>query len=90
MIPSSFETAKYNREQEMKEIHLNFMKQYDTTKKKLADEPVEDTERKSKAYQRIVNNDPPRYLDEREAKKACVRYDIFFRNNPLSVWQYRL
>jgi len=72
MIPSSFETAKYNREQEMKEIHLNFMKQYDTTKKKLADEPVEDTERKSKAYQRIVNNDPPRYLDEREAKKACV------------------
>ena len=24
MIPSSFETAKYNREQEMKEIHLNF------------------------------------------------------------------
>merc|ERR1712083_1253475 len=56
----------------MKEIHLNFMKQYDTTKKKLADEPVEDTERKSKAYQRIVNNDPPRYLDEREAKKACV------------------
>ena len=74
MIPSSFETAKYNREQEMKEIHLNFMKQYDTTKKKLADEPVvEDTERKSKAYQRIVNNDPPKYLDEREAKKACVR-----------------
>jgi len=73
VIPSSFETAKYNREQEMKEIHLNFMKQYDTTKKKLADEPVvEDTERKSKAYQRIVNNDPPRYLDEREAKKACV------------------
>jgi len=72
-IPSSFETAKYNREQEMKEIHLNFMKQYDTTKKKLADEPVvEDTERKSKAYQRIVNNEPPRYLDEREAKKACV------------------
>ena len=73
MIPTSMETAKYNREQEMKEIHLNFMKQYDTTKKKLADEPVEDTERKSKAYQRIVNNDPPRYLDEREAKKACVR-----------------
>jgi len=73
VIPSSFETAKYNREQEMKEIHLNFMKQYDTTKKKLADEPVvEDTERKSKAYQRIVNNEPPRYLDEREAKKACV------------------
>lgn len=72
MIPTSMETAKYNREQEMKEIHLNFMKQYDTTKKKLADEPVEDTERKSKAYQRIVNNDPPRYLDEREAKKACV------------------
>jgi hypothetical protein len=35
MIPSSFETAKYNREQEMKEIHLNFMKQYDTTKKKV-------------------------------------------------------
>jgi len=73
VIPSSFETAKYNREQEMKEIHLNFMKQYDTTKKKLNDEPqVEDKERKSKAYQRIINDEPPRYLDEKEAKKACV------------------
>ena len=72
MIPSNYETAKYNREQEMKEIHSNFMKQYNNTKANLNDEPVE-TERKSKAYQRIINNEPPRYLDEREAKKACVR-----------------
>jgi len=71
MIPTSMETAKFNREQEMKEIHSNFMKQYNTTKAKVSDEPV-DTERRSKAYQRIINNEPPRYLDEMEAKKACV------------------
>merc|ERR1712228_1125527 len=70
-VETALETAKYSREQQMKEIHNNFMKQYTDTRKKLNDEP-EDAERKSKAYQRIVNNDPPRYLDEREAKKARV------------------
>merc|ERR1711935_1320349 len=71
MIPTNFETAKFNREQEMKAIHSNFMKQYNDTKAKVSDEPVE-IERKSKAYQRICNNEPPRYMDEYEAKKACV------------------
>jgi len=84
MIPSNFETAKYNREQEMKDIHSNFMKQYNTTKSSLNnDEPVE-KERKSKAYQRIVNNEPPRYLDEREAKKACVS-DMFMDTSKFST-----
>ena len=72
MIPTNMETSKFNREQEMKEIHSNFMKQYENTKARVNDEPI-DTERKSKAYQRIINNEPPSYMSEYEAKKACVR-----------------
>merc|ERR1712109_97065 len=71
MIPTNMETAKFNREQEMKEIHSNFMKQYENTKARVNDEPV-DTERRSKAYQRIINNEAPSYMSEYEAKKACV------------------
>jgi len=86
MIPPSLETAKYNREQEMKEIHSNFMKNYDTTKKKLNSdiEVPEDSERKSKAYQRIINNDPPSYLSEREAKNACIS-DMFMDTSKFST-----
>ena len=72
MIPTNMETAKFNREQEMKEIHSNFMKQYENTKARVNDEPV-DTERRSKAYQRIINNEAPSCMSEYEAKKACVR-----------------
>ncbi len=74
-IPPTSETAKYKREQDMKEIHSSFMKSYKNTNNKLNGNDVnaDDGERRSKAYQKIVSNAPPSYLDEREAKKQAIR-----------------
>ena len=71
MIPPSTETAKYNRQQDLKEIHDNFMKTYKQTDNKI--KGVETEERKSKAYKMITSNAQPSYLDDREAKRQCVR-----------------
>jgi len=47
------------------------MKNYKETNTKLNGNQ-EENERKSKAYQKIVNNAPPSYMDEREAKKQTL------------------
>jgi hypothetical protein len=81
MLPPStlsHETAKISRELAMKEIHSNFMKTYKDTNTKLSNNGngsanQEDGERRSKAYQKIISNAQPSYLDDREAKKQCVR-----------------
>ena len=49
------------------------MKNYKETNTKLNGNQ-EENERKSKAYQKIVNNAPPSYMDEREAKKQTLRW----------------
>ena len=72
MIPPSSETAKYNRQQDLKEIHDSFMKTYKQTDNKIKGS-VETEERKSKAYKMITSNAQPSYLDEREAKRQTVR-----------------
>merc|ERR1712018_412671 len=82
MIPPSTETAKYNRQLELKEIHDNFMKTYKETDKKINNR--EDEERKSKAYKMITNNAPPSYMDEREAKRQCVS-EMFMDTNKFST-----
>ena len=72
VLPPTTETSKYSREQQIKEIHNSFMKNYKETNTKLNGNQ-EENERKSKAYQKIVNNAPPSYMDEREAKKQTLR-----------------
>lgn len=74
MILPSTETAKYNRQQAIEDIHSNFMKNYKETNNKLYDRNSDnDPDRKSKAYQKIISNAPPSYMDDREAKRQCVR-----------------
>merc|ERR1712018_505928 len=82
MIPPSTETAKYNRQQDLKEIHDNFMKTYKQTDNKI--KGVETEERRSKAYKMITNNAPPSYMDEREAKRQCVS-EMFMDTNKFST-----
>jgi len=71
VLPPTTETTKYSREQQIKEIHNSFMKTYKETNNKLSGKE-EETERKSKAYQKIVNNAPPSYMDETMAKKQAL------------------
>ena len=75
MILPSTETAKYNRHQAIEEIHSNFMKNYKETNNKLNgnSDSNDNGDRKSKAYQKIISNAPPSYMDDREAKRQCVR-----------------
>ena len=77
MIPTSMETAKYGREQAIKDIHSNFMKTYKETNNKLKNDgsknAEESGERRSKAYQKIISNAQPSYMDEAIAKRQCVR-----------------
>jgi len=82
MIPPSTETAKYNRQQDLKEIHDNFMKTYKQTDNKI--KGVETEERKSKAYKMITSNAQPSYLDDREAKRQCVS-EMFMDTNKFST-----
>merc|ERR1711953_605947 len=71
VLPPTTETTKYSREQQIKEIHNSFMKTYKETNNKLSGKE-EETDRKSKAYQKIVNNAPPSYMDETMAKKQAL------------------
>ena len=75
MIPPNMETAKYSREKKIEDIHSNFMKTYKETNNKLNDrgQPEDGDRKPTKAYQRIVSNAAPSYMDEKEAKKQCVR-----------------
>ena len=58
----------------IEEIHSSFMKTYKETNSKLHDRSKdEEGERRSKAYQKIISNAPPTYMDEVEAKRKCVR-----------------
>lgn len=76
VLPPTTETAKYSRQQAIEEIHSNFMKTYKETNSKLNDRETtknEESERRSKAYQKIIGNSQPSYMDEAIAKKQCVR-----------------
>ena len=53
------ETAKYNRQNELKEIHNNFMKGFKDTNNKLSNEKTitdDQGERRSKAYAKIIGD----------------------------------
>ena len=80
MIPTNMETAKYGREQAIKDIHSNFMKTYKETNNKLKNDgsknAEESGERRSKAYQKIISNAQPSYMDEAIAKRQCVRWVV--------------
>lgn len=84
-IPSKSETAKYNREMAIKEIHSNFMKNYKETNNKLnkKNDGDGDGERRSKAYAKIVSNAPPSYLNEKEAQRQCIS-EVFMETNKFS------
>jgi len=87
MIPTSTETAKYGREQAIKEIHTSFMKTYKETNNKLKNDKNEDNstgERRSKAYQKIISNAQPSYMDEAIAKRQCVS-EMFMDTNKFST-----
>merc|ERR1712004_656124 len=71
VLPPTSETSKYTRELQIKDIHNSFMKTYKETNNKLSGKE-EESERKSKAYQKIVNNAPPSYMDETMAKKQAL------------------
>ena len=73
MLPVNTETAKYHRQTDLQDIHDNFMKTYKETNKKINDNGVEGEERRSKAYQKIVSNAQPSYMDEQQAKRQTVR-----------------
>ena len=73
MLPVNTETAKYHRQKDLQDIHDNFMKTYKETNKKINDNGVEGEERRSKAYQKIVSNAQPSYMDEQAAKRQTVR-----------------
>lgn len=72
VLPPTSETSKYTRELQIKDIHNSFMKTYKETNNKLSGKE-EESDRKSKAYQKIVNNAPPSYMDETMAKKQALR-----------------
>lgn len=88
MIPTSMETAKYGREQAIKDIHSNFMKTYKETNNKLKNDgsknAEESGERRSKAYQKIISNAQPSYMDEAIAKRQCVS-EMFMDTNKFST-----
>lgn len=71
VLPPTSETSKYTRELQIKDIHNSFMKTYKETNNKLSGKE-EESDRKSKAYQKIVNNAPPSYMDETMAKKQAL------------------
>ncbi len=75
IIPPTTETAKFSRQQALEEIHSNFMKTYKEANNKINDRTEGgEGERRSKAYQKIVSNAQPSYMDEAMAKRQCVRY----------------
>lgn len=88
MIPTNMETAKYGREQAIKDIHSNFMKTYKETNNKLKNDgsknAEESGERRSKAYQKIISNAQPSYMDEAIAKRQCVS-EMFMDTNKFST-----
>jgi hypothetical protein len=73
IIPPTTETAKFSRQQALEEIHSNFMKTYKEANNKINDRTEGgEGERRSKAYQKIVSNAQPSYMDEAMAKRQCV------------------
>merc|ERR1711981_492018 len=62
----------------------SFMKTYKSTNNKAYDREEQQEERKSKAYQKIVSNAQPSYMDEREAKRQCVS-EMFMDTNKFST-----
>jgi len=84
MLPVNTETAKYHRQKDLQDIHDNFMKTYKETNKKINDNGVEGEERRSKAYQKIVSNAQPSYMDEQAAKRQTVS-EMFMDTNKFST-----
>jgi len=84
MLPVNTETAKYHRQKDLQDIHDNFMKTYKETNKKINDNGVEGEERRSKAYQKIVSNAQPSYMDEQQAKRQTVS-EMFMDTNKFST-----
>merc|ERR1712226_1135786 len=85
MLPVNTETAKYHRQKDLQDIHDNFMKSYKTTTKKINDDgAIEGEERRSKAYQKIMSNAAPSYMDEQQAKRQTVS-EMFMDTNKFST-----
>lgn len=68
------ETARYARENAIKEIHDNFMKSYKDTNDKINNRSVDEQgERRSKAYAKIMGTTAAiNYISEEEVKKQCI------------------
>ena len=69
------ETAKYNRQNDLKEIHNSFMKGFKDTNNKLNGEKAvidDQGDRRSKAYSKIIN-DQPSYASEVDYQRHNYR-----------------
>ena len=70
------ETAKYQRQNELNEIHKNFMKGFKDTNNKLNGDIVnadEQAERRSKAYAKIIG-EQSNYMAEQDYQRQNYRY----------------
>ena len=69
------ETAKYKRQNDLKEIHASFMKGFKDTNNKYNDEKIiadDQGERRTKAYSKIIG-DHPSYVSEEIEKRHNYR-----------------
>jgi len=71
-LPS--ETAKYNRQNAVKDIHNNFMKGLKDTNNKMSFDAAttEEIEKRSKSYQKIISDQPAYSMTEEQSKKYCL------------------
>ena len=69
------ETAKYNRQNAVKDIHNNFMKGLKGTNNKMSFDAAttEEIEKRSKSYQKIISDQPAYSMTEEQSKKYCLR-----------------
>ena len=75
------ETLRYNRQNAIKEIHSSFMRGLKDTNSKIngnQDSNIEEIERRSKAYQKIIN-DQPTFASDEMNKRHTMRLDFFFK-----------